>query len=59
MAQFRFHNMAIWKRAISILFCERGLLAEGLRDTQLAALEEESKMIEAFRKRLLEGSTHE
>lgn len=38
-----------------ILFCKRGLIAEELRDTQLRALEEESKMIEAFRKSLLGG----
>ncbi|MEA2068596.1 MAG: four helix bundle protein [Verrucomicrobiota bacterium] len=38
-----------------ILFCKRGLVTEELRDSQLKALEEESKMIEAFRKSLLGG----
>ncbi len=36
-----------------ILFAKRGLISDELRDQQLIALEEESKMIEAFRKSLL------
>ncbi len=36
-----------------ILFARKGLISEDLRDQQLVALEEESKMIEAFRKSLL------
>ena len=39
-----------------ILFCKRGLIENDLRDTQLKELEEESKMIEAFRKSLLGGN---
>ena len=38
-----------------ILFCKRGLISEQLKDEQLTALEQESKMIEAFRKSLLGG----
>jgi four helix bundle protein len=40
-----------------ILFARKGLISEGLRDQQLVALEEESKMIEAFRKSLLGGNS--
>lgn len=36
-----------------ILFCKRGLIPEELQDRYLNGLEEESKMIEAFRKSLL------
>jgi len=39
-----------------ILFSKRGLIPEQLKDEQLNELEEESKMIEAFRKSLLGGS---
>ena len=39
-----------------ILFNNRGLIAEALKDEQLKQLEEESKMIEAFRKSLLVGT---
>jgi len=38
-----------------ILFCKRGLIAEELHDALLKELEEESKMIETFRKTLLGG----
>jgi four helix bundle protein len=40
-----------------ILFARKGLISEDLRDQQLVALEEESKMIEAFRKSLLGGNS--
>lgn len=40
-----------------ILFAQKGLVCEELRDQQLAALEEESRMIEAFRKSLLGGGS--
>lgn len=40
-----------------ILFAQRGLISNNLRDQQLIALEEESKMIESFRKSLLGGSS--
>ena len=39
-----------------ILFCKRGLISEQLKNEQLTALEQESKMIEAFRKSLLGGN---
>jgi four helix bundle protein len=39
-----------------ILFCKRGLIAEERCETQLKKMEEESKMIEAFRKSLVRGT---
>ena len=39
-----------------ILFARKGLIGDELRDQQLVALEEESRMIEAFRKSLLGGN---
>ena len=40
-----------------IVFARKGLISAALRDQQLIALEEESKMIEAFRKSLLGGGS--